>query len=117
MMVRLTLASLFIAGAASAWTPQAPPAVKARSLLASPMSGQTTINSIARRVTASMARARAKTAGERGDVINAVTSRSILVSARWRFARSRRVRDALRLRVAVRPVTRADVSTLQHRLA
>ena len=57
-----------------------------------------------------------KRRAERGDVVRAVTSGSILVSASWPLVRAgvRRVRDACRLRVAVRRVTLADVSTLQH---
>jgi hypothetical protein len=52
---------------------------------------------------------------ERRDIVNAVIRYSILVSATWALARSRamRVTDAVRLRVAVRPATLADASTLQ----
>ena len=40
MMLRLTLASLFIAGAGAAWTPQAPSPAKTQSLLAPSMDGR-----------------------------------------------------------------------------
>ena len=40
MLLRLTVASLFIAGAAAAWTPQAPSPAKTQSLLAPSMDGR-----------------------------------------------------------------------------